>query len=169
MTKEMRTMRDKKALYALALGLVAVACGTVGGGGGSKLETARQTARSGGKTLIILKTSCDWRAGTDANIQVQVNDSNGYTNWVTLDNQGNDRERCDEDYYYVTFPNDAGSVARLRTDSRRAAPSWKLHSVSVYPANPAIPDRKRVWDIWLGDPKHRGTWCEYQDGVAANC
>jgi hypothetical protein len=162
-------MKRNQAVYVLALGFWAGVCGTVGADGGSKLEAARQAAKSGGKTLIVLKTSCDKRAGTDANIQVQVNDNNGYTNWVTLDNQGNDRERCDEDYYYVTFPHDAGSVARLRTDSRGAGPSWKLYSVSVYPANTAFPERKLIWNTWLGDRKHRGTWCEYQDGISSNC
>ena len=162
-------MKDTRAVFILVLSFLAVVCGTAGADGDSQLEAARQAAKKSGKTLIILKTSCDKKAGTDANIQVQVNDSNGYTGWVTLDNKGNDRERCDEDYYYVTFPHDAGSVARLRTDSRGAGPSWKLQSVSVYPANPAYPIRQRVWNSWLGDRKHRGDWCEYQDGVPANC
>ena len=118
-----------------------------------------------GKTLIILKTSCDKRSGTDANIQVQVNNNKGYTDRVTLDHKGDDRERCNEDYYYVTFPHDAGSIARLRTDSWGAGPSWKLQSVAVYPANPAYPDRQIIWNTWLGDRKHRSIWCEYQDGT----
>lgn len=162
-------MKNQKIVYTLALGLLAVVCGTVGADSGSKLEIARQTAKESGKTLIILKTSCDNDAGTDANIQVQVNNDNGYTDWVTLDNKGSDRERCDEDYYYVTFPHDAGSVARLRTDSRGVAPSWKLEWVAVYPANPGFPDRKRIWNTWLGDRKHRRVWCEYQDGLSSNC
>jgi hypothetical protein len=163
-------MRHKKMAFAVVLGLLAVVVGNLEAAGGSTLKAAQETAKKQGKTLIILKTSCTKKAGTDSEIQVQVNNgNNGNTDWVSLDNSGNDRERCDEDYYYVTFPHDAGSVVRLRTNSRGAGPSWKLEKVSIYPANPTKEPRETIWNIWLGDNKHRGTWCAYEGAVAAGC
>jgi hypothetical protein len=169
----MGTQALRKKLTLIGLLISTVACETLASkppaeGPLPELTAEQQHARSGGKTLIILQTSCDRYSGTDATIQARVNASGGgYTNWVTLDNAGNDRERCDEDDYYVTFPAGSGSVLHLRTDSWGAGPSWKLAWASVYP--PSGPSTKKIWNIWLGDRHHRGTWCVYEDTVPYNC
>ncbi len=134
-----------------------------------ELTAEQEQARSGGKTLIILRTSCDQSSGTDATIQARVNVAapTPLSNWVTLDNAGNDRERCDENHYYVTFPANSGNVLHLRTDSWGAGPGWKLAWAAVYP--PAGSSKKKTWNIWMGSRKHRGEWCIYEDTVPYNC
>ena len=157
------------------LSAATLACGTLAkespsAANTAKLEAAQQQARAGNKTLIVLYTSCDRYSGTDSNVQARVNASGGgSTSWVTLDNAGNDRQRCDKDYYYVTFPPGSGSVLHLRTDSRLAGPSWKLARADVYPASQDKAPSQKNWGIWLGDRKYRGTWCEYHDTATHNC
>lgn len=114
--------------------------------------------------VIILKTACEEDAGTNSNIQAKLGslaNQDGYTtNWVTLNNPGNDRTRCAEDYYKVTFSDAISGVRKLklRTDSAGLAPSWKLAWVEV-----AIPGQKQrtSWNIWLGGKKQKGQWSEY--------
>jgi hypothetical protein len=131
-------------------------------------QAAIEKARDNKKHLIILKTSCVRYAGTDSRIEARVNKSDGnYSGWVELDNSGNDRERCDEDYYYVTFPAQAGSILHLRTNSRGIGPAWKLLRAEVH--SPYTIDTNKSWDIWIGDRKWRGDWCVYEDGVPYNC
>ena len=122
--------------------------------------------------LIVLKTSCDFFSGvgTDADIQARLpaeepsEGGKGFTNWVTLDdpNDISDRERCDENYYNVTFaynvnPNGITGL-RLRTNSDYPGSSWKLSTAQV-----AIPGKKEtvIWNKWLGGKKYKGKWCEY--------
>jgi hypothetical protein len=162
-------MRHKKLILAVMLGALAgVSQGEAADG--AKLKAAREKAKQQNKTLIVIKTSCAKHAGTDSTIQVQVNRaSTPHTDWVSLNTHWGDMERCDENYYYVTFPHDAGSVLRLRTNSQGIGPSWKLERIAVYPANPQYEPREKIWNIWLGDNKHRGSWCAYEDAVAADC
>jgi hypothetical protein len=130
--------------------------------------------------LIVLKTSCDFFSGvgTDADIQARLpaegpsepiegspEEDSGFTNWVTLDdpNDFNDRERCDENYYKVTFAykvNPSGLTGlRLRTNSENPGSPWKLSTAEV-----AIPNQGKktvIWNKWLGNKKNKGKWCEY--------
>ena len=133
----------------------------------ARRDAAIEKARAGNKTLIILKTSCVRYAGTDSRIEARVNTPDGYSGWVELDNAGNDRERCDEDYYYVTFPPQSGTVLHLRTNSSLAGPAWRLSWAEVHA--PSGFKSKKVWDIWIGDRKHRGKWCVYENAVPQNC
>jgi hypothetical protein len=119
--------------------------------------------------IIILKTACETRAGTNSNIQAQLaKKGGGYTNWVTLDNSGNDRKKCAEDYYKVTFSDAIAGVEnlRLRTDSSGTAPGWKLAWTEV-----SIPGKKekKSWNMWLGDKKYEDQWCVYVSTGPINC
>lgn len=110
-----------------------------------------------GKSLITLKTADVFHAGTDSWIQARLNPEDP---WITLDNAGNDRERDDEDFYWVQFPpGRTGTYLYLRTNSRGVGPSWKLSWVEV--AHPNGPKQKTIWNQWLGSTSKRGTWCEY--------
>jgi hypothetical protein len=133
----------------------------------TRRQAAIEKARNSKKHLIILKTSCVGYAGTDSRIEARVNTSDGYSDWVKLDNSGNDRERCDEDHYEVTFPAQAGSILHLRTNSRGIGPSWKLQRAEVH--SPYTIDTDEAWEIWIGDGKWRGEWCVYENGVPYNC
>jgi hypothetical protein len=118
---------------------------------------------------IILKTACQNLAGTNSNIQAQLpKQGGGNTNWVTLDNPGNDRKKCAEDSYTVTFSDPIAGVEnlRLRTDSSGASPSWKLAWTEV-----SIPGtkQKKIWNRWLGANKYKGQWCVYTSNGADNC
>jgi len=122
--------------------------------------------------LIYLKTSCNFFSGvgTDADIQARLpavgsgEGNNGFTNWVTLNdpNDINDRERCDGNYYTVTFAynvNPSGlQNLRLRTNSDNPGSAWKLSNVEV-----SVPGEKApvIWNKWLGGKKYKGKWCEY--------
>ncbi len=143
----------------------------------SEMPTQNPTNFGGNSrsALIILKTACKFRAGTNSTIQAQLpKKGGGYTNWVTLGDPGGKLERCDEDYYEVTFsdvvtldnsPN--AENLRLRTDSTGVAPSWKLAWTEVSIGN-YNPD-KRTWNIWLGDKKNEGEWCVYNSKGLVNC
>jgi hypothetical protein len=142
-------------------------------------ETVTQNSTNFGgnsrSALIILKTACESKAGTNSTIQAQLpKKGGGYTNWVTLGDPGGKLEKCDEDYYEVTFsdvvtldnsPN--AENLRLRTNSRGLAPSWKLAWTEVSIGN--FNKDKRTWNIWLGDKKNKGEWCVYNSKGLVNC
>lgn len=109
------------------------------------------------KSLITLKTADVFQAGTDSWIQARLDPEDP---WITLDNSGNDRERGDQDHYWVTFPaGRTGTNLYLRTNSRGVGPGWRVSWVEV--AHPNGPKQKRVWDQWVGSTSRRGVWCEY--------
>ena len=143
----------------------------------SSETSAQNSTNFGGNSrsaVIILKTACQSKAGTNSTIQAQLSkEGGGYTNWVTLDSLGGKLEKCDEDYYKVTFSDVVTLInspdvenLRLRTNSSGIAPSWKLAWAEV-----SVPGykEKKIWNIWLGDNKNEGKWCVYVSKGLVNC
>jgi hypothetical protein len=142
--------------------------------------SAQNSQNFGGNSrsaIIILKTACEKDAETTSNIQAQISKAKGgYTNWVTLDNSGNDRKKCAEDYYNVNFSDEVTLFdtnelplvenLRLRTDSKYPGRSWKLAWAEV-----SIPGKKerKTWNIWLGDKKYKDQWCVYVSQGPIDC
>ncbi|MEA2559747.1 MAG: hypothetical protein QOH06_1251 [Acidobacteriota bacterium] len=156
---------NRNLLVLAVVTACAFGCGTLGTENKDSSGNSEEMETRAGKSLIILKTADVYQAGTDSSIQARLRETDP---WITLDNPGNDRERGDEDYYWVQFPPAVlGTNLYLRTNSRGVAPSWKVSWVEVN--HPQGPKEKKVWNMWLGSGSRRGTWCDYTQQGPISC
>jgi len=107
---------------------------------------------------IVLRTSNVSGAGTDADVEVRLFGASGETNWLVLDNSGDDREKGDVDIYYVDA-SDIGDIQRVRVRVREESatpdgPPWHLDRISVRRGQ--VPDWvKAMLSIPLGNTQYK--------------
>jgi hypothetical protein len=106
----------------------------------------------------VLRTSNLNGAGTNADVEFQLEGTNGTSNWIVLDNPGDDREKGDVDIYFINI-NDVGDPNRVKLRTREEsaspdAPDWHLDRVSVRRGQ--VPDGVKAFlSIPLGDAQYK--------------
>ena len=87
--------------------------------------------------MIEVKTGGVANAGTDADVYIRALGSRSDTNYMELDNPGDDRERGDLDTYGPFYLSDLGTLTEVRVSFFPAgdSPDWYLDYVAVDPSN----------------------------------